>query len=316
MHTTPGTEASPDVLADRDAGLAAGFAMLCERMGKLEEIAEHWLCRERDTEWTYNGKVDSQLLDLHAETHVWRNEIRPVRPRKATWQTVNIASSDPTPPASFLLNETRRLQTKEAMLRLGVDPTRFWMAQPSARCSDVGLDSDFDFLVDAVSEEMFRAAVFQANPKNLETLLNMFAILKRGGVEEAERELSGNPYKEMLPTRWAIVQGVENLCTALGLQHPQDTSKRFSAATLNSESAGVKGIVQELLRLCGTKSRATEGPHELKTHVGNVLEDFCGCDLEVHEKKHWVDGRTVKDYAYSVRIKDPYAMDVGRLLSV
>ena len=168
-------------------------------------------------------------------------------------------------------------------------------------------------------DEGLRAAVFngmQANPKNLETLLNMFAILKRGGVEEAERELSGNPYKEMLPTRWAIVQGVENLCTSLGLQHPLDTSERFSAATLTSESVGVKGIVQELLRLCGTKSRATEGPHELKTHVGNVLEDFCGCDLEVHEKKHWVDGRTVKDYEYSVRIKDPYAMDVNRLLRV
>ena len=79
--------------------------------------------------------------------------------QKETWQTVHIASSDPTSPASFLLNETRRLQTKEAMLRLGVDPTRFWMALPSVRCSDVGLDSDFDFLVKAVSEEIFRAAV-------------------------------------------------------------------------------------------------------------------------------------------------------------
>ena len=159
MHTTPVTQPTPEVLADRDAGLVAAFEMLCERMGKLEEIAEHWLRRERDTEWTYNGKVDSQLLGLHTETHVWRLETRPVRPSKETWQKINIASSDPTPPASFLLNETRRLQTKEAMLRLGVDPTRFWMALPSARCSDVGFDSDFDFLVDAVSEEMFRAAV-------------------------------------------------------------------------------------------------------------------------------------------------------------
>ena len=168
-------------------------------------------------------------------------------------------------------------------------------------------------------DEGLRAAVFngmQASPKNLEILLNVFAILKRGGVEEAERELSGNPYKEMLPVRWAIVQGMGKLCTALGLEHPLDTSKRFSAATLNSESAGVKGIVQELLQLCGKKSRATEGRHELKTHVGNILEEFRGCDLGVHEKKYWVNGRTLKDYEYSVVIKDPYAIDVGRLLRV
>ena len=135
------------------------------------------------------------------------------------------------------------------------------------------------------TEEGLRAAVFngmQANPKNLETLLNVFVILNRGGVEEAERELSGNPYKEMLPTRWAIVQGMGELCAALGLKHPLDTSKRFSAATLNSDSAGVKRKVLELLRLFGKKSRATEGRHELKTHVGNVLEEFCGCNLKAH----------------------------------
>ena len=39
------TQAPPKVLTDRDAGLVAAFEMLCERMGKLEEIAEHWLCR-------------------------------------------------------------------------------------------------------------------------------------------------------------------------------------------------------------------------------------------------------------------------------
>ena len=168
-------------------------------------------------------------------------------------------------------------------------------------------------------EEGLRAAVFngmQENPKNLETLLNVFVILNRGDVEEAERELSGNPYKEMLPVRWAIVRVIKNLCAALGLEHPLDTSKRFSEATLNSKSAGVKQMVRELLQLYGTKSRATEGPHELKTHVGNVLGNFCGCDLEVHEKKHWVAGRTVRDYEYSVEIKDPYAIDVGRLLMV
>ena len=168
-------------------------------------------------------------------------------------------------------------------------------------------------------DEGLRAAVFigmQESPKNLETLLNMFAILNRGGVEEAERELSGNPYKEMLPTRWAIVQGVEKLCAALGLDRPLDSSKKFSEATLNSKLAGVKGKVQELLRLYGKKSRATEWRHELKTHVINVLEEFCGCDLGVHETKYWVNGRTMKDYEYSVVIKDPYAKDVGRLLRV
>lgn len=169
------------------------------------------------------------------------------------------------------------------------------------------------------TEEGLRAAVFngmQETPKNLETLLNVFVIVYRGDVEEAERELSGNPYKEMLATRWAIVRGMKKLCAALGLEHALDTSKRFSEATLNSESAGVKGIVRELFRLYGKKSRAIEGRHELKTHVGNVLGEFCGCDMKAHEKLHKRDGRVEKSYEYSVRIKDPYARDVGRLLRV
>ena len=166
-------------------------------------------------------------------------------------------------------------------------------------------------------EDGLRAAVFngmQANPKNLETLLNVFVILNRGGLEEAERELSGNPYKEMLPTRWAIVRAMETLCAALGLEHPLDTTKRFSAATLNSEMAGVKGIVQELLQLCGTKSRAVEGRHELKTHVGNVLEEFCGCNVKAHTVSVWANGRSDKEYSYSVEIKDAFAGLVRNLL--
>jgi hypothetical protein len=160
----------------------------------------------------------------------------------------------------------------------------------------------------------------QESPKNLETLLNVFVILNRGGVEEAERELSGNPYKEMLPVRWAIVQAMEKLCAALGLEHPVDTSKRFSEATLKSESAGVKRIVRELLRLYGKKCRAVEGRHELKTHVGNVLEEFCGCDLKIHTvcvfHTHtvWVNGKNEKKYEYSVDIMEGYANDVNRLL--
>ncbi|CAL5224986.1 g7764 [Coccomyxa viridis] len=168
-------------------------------------------------------------------------------------------------------------------------------------------------------DEGLRAAVFdgmQANPKNLETLLNVFVILKRGGEEEAERELSGNPYKEMLPTRWAIVQGVEELCAALGLQHPLDTSKRFSEATLKSESAGVKPLVRELLRLYGKKSRAVEGCHELKTHVGNVLMEFCGCNLEVHEMIHKRGGRVEKSYEYSVKVDDSFVENAMKLVSV
>lgn len=114
--------------------------------------------------------------------------------------------------------------------------------------------------------------------------------------------------------RWAIVQAMEKLCAALGLQHPLDTSKRFSEANLKSESAGVERMVRELLRLYGKKSRAVEGRHELKTHVGNVLEEFCGCDLKVHTVCVWMNGKNEKKYEYSVDIKEAYANDVKRLL--
>ena len=54
MHTT--TVKDP-VLADRDAGLVAAFETLCERIGKLEEMAEHWLRRKREKEWDKTGRL-------------------------------------------------------------------------------------------------------------------------------------------------------------------------------------------------------------------------------------------------------------------
>ena len=48
MHVTPVIQPSPEILPERDAGLAAAFEMLCERMGRLEEMAEHWLRRKRE----------------------------------------------------------------------------------------------------------------------------------------------------------------------------------------------------------------------------------------------------------------------------
>ena len=105
-----------------------------------------------------------------------------------------------------------------------------------------------------------------------------------------------------------IVQGVEKLCAALGLDQPLDSPTRFSEANLNSESACVKNMVKELLQLSGKMSRATGWRHGLKTTVIYVLEEVCGCNLGKHGKKIWVDGRTEKDHEYSVVIKDPYAI--------
>ena len=78
---------------------------------------------------------------------------------KESWRTMNIAVSDTTTPANFDLNETRRLRTTEAMQRLGVEGTQLWNRKEAVKCSDVGLDSDFNYLVDVVSEDMLRAAV-------------------------------------------------------------------------------------------------------------------------------------------------------------
>ena len=159
MHTIPVTQASPDVLAHRDAGLAAAFEMLCERTGKLEEIAEHWLRRERETEWMQDGLVDSKLLGLNFPVYVWRHGGWPTRPLQETWHAVNIAMLDSTVPANLHLNETRTIRTREAMQRLGVEGTLLWIGGEAVKCSDVGLDSEFNDLVDAVSEDMLRAAV-------------------------------------------------------------------------------------------------------------------------------------------------------------
>ncbi|CAK0774669.1 hypothetical protein CVIRNUC_004191 [Coccomyxa viridis] len=66
---------------------------------------------------------------------------------------------DSTLPANLHLNETRSLRTREAMQRLGVEGSQLWIGDEAVKCSDVGLVSDFNDLVDAVSEDMLRAAV-------------------------------------------------------------------------------------------------------------------------------------------------------------
>ena len=83
----------------------------------------------------------------------------PTRPLQETWRGVNIAMLDSTAPADLHLNETRTLKTREAMQRLGVEDCQLWIGDKAVKCSDVGLDSYFNDLVDAVSEDMLRAAV-------------------------------------------------------------------------------------------------------------------------------------------------------------
>ena len=153
------TQAHPEVLADRDAGLVAAFEMLCERMGKLEEIAEHWLRREREKEWMQDGQVDSQLMGLPADVNVWRAESWPMRPMKVTWWAVHIATEDSCMPADLDAGDRQRLRTEEAMDRLNVREKRLWNGDNVVTCAEAGLDSDFDDLAETVSEEMFRKAL-------------------------------------------------------------------------------------------------------------------------------------------------------------
>ena len=333
----------------RRDGLGELAVLLDDTEDITEDVAmEEFMLRARRTQLSRRlTKTPAMLLDIHVRNRLEENMTRYPEACEETFKamlemTGFTSGEDVTaeelagwggPPAP-----SRRRRRKAASdvsvtmaykdIECNLDPAREETLKRKVAQGEASLEESqalkrhwFDSTIvgERETEESLRAAVFngmQANSRNLETLLNVFVNLKRGDVEEAERELSGNPYKEMLPTRWAIVQGVENLCTALGLQHPLDTTKRFSEATLKSESAGVKRVVRELLRLYGKKSRAVEVRHELKTHVGNVLEEFCGCDLQVHERIHWVDGRTMRDYEYSIEIKDPYAIDVGRLLMV
>ena len=163
MHTTPVTQTSPKVLVDKDAALAAAFQMLCERMGKLEETAEHWLRRKREMEWWRDGILDSQLLGLDRDVELCRDFPRPTcappRPLKEQWKFVNITMSDLTTPANLDMNETRRVKTLEAMARLGLQGRLLRRGKTPLQCADVGLESDFIYLADAVPEEMVRAAV-------------------------------------------------------------------------------------------------------------------------------------------------------------
>ena len=331
-----------------------GLGELAVLLDDTEDITEgaameEFMLRARRTQLSRRlTKTPAMLLDIHVRNRLEENMTRYPEACEETFKAMlemtGFASGEDVtaeevagwggPPAP---SRRRRRKAASAVsvamaykdIECDLDPAREETLKRKVAQGEASLEESqalkrhwFDSTIvgERETEEGLRAAVFngvQANPKNLETLLNVFVILKRGDVEEAERELSGNPYKEMLPTRWAIVRGMKKLCAALGLEHPLDTSKRFSEATLNSKSAGVKEMVQELLRLYGKKSRAIEGRHELKTHVGNVLEEFCGCNLKVHttETKK-IDGKLERVYEYSVKVVDPFVQSVLKLVSV
>ena len=191
MSTTPVTEASPEVFEEREACLAAIFQMLCERMGKLEETTEHWLRRERTKECSLDGILDSRLLGLNRIVELWRDYTTPISPPSSptnecwrdyapsttpplrsineAWRTVNIAMPHLTTLANLDQNETRRVKTLEAMARLGLPGKQLDNGDVPLQSADVGLESDFIYLADAVSEEIVRAAV-QSEAADLNTV--------------------------------------------------------------------------------------------------------------------------------------------------
>ena len=158
MNTAPATEASPEVLLDRDAGLVAAFEMFCERMGNLENFVDHLLRHERQKEWMQDGQVDTQFLGIPLTVTVYRGGNHPIRPLTPLWRAVNIAFDDSCSPANLDAGDTQRLRTEEAMQRLKVPGKLLWNGDDAITCAEVGLDSDFTHLVDAVSEEMFKQA--------------------------------------------------------------------------------------------------------------------------------------------------------------
>ena len=177
MSTTPVTDPSPEVLGDKDACLAAAFQMLCERMGQLEETTEHWLRRERKKECSLDGLLDSHLLGLNRDVELWRDYTTPSSPPATptnecwraftpskrsineAWQTVNIAMPHLTTLANLDHHDTRCVKTMEAMARLGLPGKQLHNGDGPFQCVDVGLESDFTCLEDAVSEEIVTAAV-------------------------------------------------------------------------------------------------------------------------------------------------------------
>ena len=191
MSTTPVTDPSPEVLGDKDACLAAAFQMLCERMGKLEETTEHWLRRERMKECSLDGVLDSHLLGLNRDVELWRDYTTPSSPPASpinecwrdytpsttpplrsineAWQTVNIAMPHLTTLANLDQHDTQRVKTLEAMARLGLPGKQLHNGDVPLQCADVGLESDFIYLADAVSEEIVTAAV-QSEPADLHTV--------------------------------------------------------------------------------------------------------------------------------------------------
>ena len=189
MSITSVTKASPELLPDSSARVLAALEMLCKHLGRMEERTELWLRRETEMEWMRDGKLDSQLLGLDRDVEVWRDYPPSCgRVTRETWRTVNISMSNLSQSVVWHMNEphrneTCRLKTLEAMARLGLPAGTQHLRVPDLplKCKDVGLDSDFECLAQAVSEEMMRTAVENekdltgiayASPNNLYTSPN------------------------------------------------------------------------------------------------------------------------------------------------
>ena len=246
----------------------AAFEMLCKRLGKVEETTEHWLRRERNQEWTQDGKLDSQLLGLDRDVELWRDYPPPSRRvTRETWRTVNISMSNLTQSAVWHLNETHRndtwrLKTLEAMARLGLPPSTQLLREPGLpfKCKDVGLDSDFECLAHAVSEEMLRTAV-----ENEEGLTQI--------AYASPDDLSASP-NDLNPSLFLETAEAKSPLFWIGVG-----SRLFDSCGIQAGALRVSPLSSDVMRVVVPYHRSRRAaPHKrdsLLTHSKAIFEQLC-----------------------------------------
>ena len=147
-------------------------AIADHRISRLEAIADHWLRREKEKDFDKGGEMDSRLMGWDRDVIlVWKNPgLAYPHGVHMTWDAMRISAPSHRVPDYETPDDIfgqDRPKTQAALARLGLSGQHLTIDNDPVLCSDVGLHSDFNLLHHAVSEEVMLEALRQERASGL-----------------------------------------------------------------------------------------------------------------------------------------------------
>ena len=148
-----------EVMPQTERGTTAAFEMVCETTGSLRGCSGPLAAPRAAQGAREGGKTRPGADGWDRVVEMWLEPGDATRP----WRAVKITMAERLGLAEPDVQGEQRMRTEEAMERLGVAGKDLWVpwgkGDDPVHCSTVDFDSDFQYLHDAVSEEVLRDAV-------------------------------------------------------------------------------------------------------------------------------------------------------------